>query len=86
MLRIAFCDDQNVHLDRMKQLIVMELEALNLKYDIETYTSGNSLLEDYSKEIEGLDLIFLDIDMPQLDGIKVAKKIRDMNDQVVIAF
>lgn len=86
MIRIAFCDDQNLYLDKMKELIVIELEALNLEYDIETYTSGISLLKDYNKDIEGLDIIFLDIDMPELDGITVAKQIREMNNQVVIVF
>lgn len=86
MIRIAFCDDQDVYLERMKELIVLELEALSLQYDIETYTSGTSLLKDYNKDIEGLDIIFLDIDMPKLDGISVAKQIREMNNQVVIVF
>lgn len=86
MIRIAFCDDQKSYLDKMRGLIVLELDKLNLEYDIEMYDNGNILLKDYNKNIEGLDIIFLDIDMPEIDGITIAKEIREMNSQVVIVF
>ena len=52
---------------------------------ISLYTNGTSLLSEmeHGKEIE---VIFLDIEMPSISGMEVAKQIRQMNSDALIIF
>lgn len=44
-------------------------------WQIEVFTSGEALIE----AVKELDVIFLDIEMPELDGIETGRMIRKMN-------
>ena len=48
MLKIALCDDEPVTLDLLKNEIDALLQAQNLEYQIASYASGLSLLQDFS--------------------------------------
>src|SRR5699024_3141440 len=52
---------------------------------IELYSDGKELLEDFESGI-GLDLIFLDIEMKQVDGIETARKIREKDYHILIVY
>lgn len=86
MLKVAFCDDEKHYLKSMSNLIKIELEKMKIEYDIETFEDGISFLKDYKKEEESFDLIFLDIEMQEIDGITLAKRIREMDNEVTIVF
>ena len=67
MMKVGICDDDQRFLSQMEQ----SMEELKKKYhyevQIELYSDGKELLEDFENGI-GLDLIFLDIEMKQVDG------------------
>lgn len=86
MINIAFCDDEKYYLKSMSQLMKKELEEMKLEYDMETFEDAKTLLKDYRNREESFDLIFLDIDMKKMDGIALAKRIREMDAQVIIVF
>lgn len=67
-MKILAVDDEGVILKFLK--IQLELEG----YQVETALSGASALEKV--ESERPDLILLDIMMPDMNGIKVAKKLK----------
>lgn len=81
MLKIAVCDDEEK--DRKKIESIINNFALKCDVDIKiiSYSSGNNLLSD-KKEF---DLIFLDVEMDDINGIETAEKIRttDMNVPIV---
>lgn len=52
--------------------------------EIKKYKDGKSLLADSRKQL--FDALFLDIDMPVLDGMELAKKIREDDQYVKIVF
>ena len=45
-------------------------------YQVEVANNGQEAVEKYTKAPEAFDLIFMDVQMPQLDGIKATKAIR----------
>jgi DNA-binding LytR/AlgR family response regulator len=49
----------------------MILSEKNIKYEIASYDSGRELI----KNIQDMDLVFLDIAMPVMDGIETGKEI-----------
>lgn len=84
MIKIAICDDEQPMVDALKKRFDDFFKNDNMEYEINLYTNGNQLLEDNNKN--PYDVLFLDIDMPQIDGIKVAKNIRSVNSNMIIIF
>ena len=81
-MRIAICDDEEIYRIELKTLLDKLL--INADYNIDTFDDGNRLSESF-KSLP-YDLVFLDIEMPAVDGITLAKKIRAVSEKVFIVF
>lgn len=77
-MRIAICDDSKVFREQMKYCIC----SYNALFEIKEYSDGNELIQSN----EQFDLIFLDIEMPKMDGMTASKKLRERKDDVPIVF
>lgn len=82
MLKIAICDDENLFLIEFKSIIKDICANEKIEYVINTYNSGYFAIDNYNK----YDLIFLDIDMPNLDGIAVAGQINKLKGNLDIPY
>jgi two-component SAPR family response regulator len=80
MIRIAAVDDELHVLERFERMVleIKELEICGL------FETGEHLL-DYLKE-HPLDAVFLDIEMPGVNGLKISQKILDLNENIDIIF
>ena len=85
MIKIALCDDEQKFLKLEMKYIEEYFTEKGMPYCVECFSSGEQLLED-KVQIETADLIILDVEMKGIDGISVAKSIRQQNDKVNIAF
>ncbi|RDY22945.1 DNA-binding response regulator [Romboutsia maritimum] len=83
MLSIVICDDDTTHIDILKKYLIEILEDLNMNHKLLEFKSGEELLENYPKKI---DILFLDIQMKDLTGMDVARKIRKFDTKVEIIF
>jgi DNA-binding LytR/AlgR family response regulator len=52
-------------------------------FSVRTYADGDVLVEDYRSQF---DIIFMDVDMPMMDGITAAEHIRKVDQEVVLIF
>lgn len=76
MFKIAVCDDE--------EIITLELEKIILDYnktslediEVEVFTSGEDLCKALKQDME-VDLIFLDIELKQINGVEVGRWIRE---------
>ncbi len=83
MLRVAICDDNNVFVNKMSQAVKSEFTRQNNEdIELETYVSSELMFQHHL--IKPFDVIFLDIDMPELDGFQLAAKISSSNDCYII--
>lgn len=84
MLRVAICDDNKAILLSYKERIKALFESKHVEVAIFDYTKGSKLIQDCSEV--PFDLIFLDIDMPEMNGFEVAEKINEVSMDSVIVF
>lgn len=77
MLRIAVCDDQPQDLALIHQYL-FKYQSIHTEYDfhIEPFHSAEELLSAHSQNKE-YDIYFLDILMPEKDGISLARQLRE---------
>lgn len=75
--RIAVCDDERIFIDKIGQIL--------LDCEVHGFTDSRQLLQAVEGG-EGYDVIFLDIAMPGLDGIGLAREIRETDEDVIIVF
>ena len=75
MIKIGICDDEPIILEMLKSLIEECLAELGADGEIVLFDSGKKVFQ----EAETIDYLFLDIEMPDLDGIAVGRKLRERN-------
>lgn len=85
MLSIAICDDEEYFRIREKQLILKYMSEKDCKCTIDTFESGKTLL-NLKESLSQYDIIFLDINMEEIDGIETAKEIRKITEDVCLVF
>ena len=83
-MKIAVCDDERVFSERLKNLIDDYYRTPERTVDI--FDSAAELLGHIQQEPDAFDAVFLDIEMPELDGIQAARHIRKLNSDVGIIF
>ncbi len=73
---IAVCDDDPTEVHKYRDTIVDVSEKELTNVDIQTYTSGKQMLFEFDSKENIPDIIFLDIIMPNMNGIEVANSLR----------
>ncbi len=82
-MKIAICDDDKKDIKRLRSLIKKYDDVNQIGISISEYKSGTEMLDVYF-DGEKPDIIFLDINMGDIDGLSVAKRIREIDDDVPI--
>lgn len=82
-MRIAICDDETQIQEVLKEKISRYCFVNDIELELQTFESGEKLLE---QELNGIDALFLDVDMPGMDGLETAKAIREQNRDMLIIF
>ena len=77
-MRIAICDDEV----SMVQILEEKIKKILPDAVIDKYLSGDELIVSDSKP----DILFLDIQMPGMDGMETAKVLRQDNEDMILIF
>lgn len=83
--KIAICDDSDA--DRQYVLNMVNRWAVSSGHVVhtDTFTSSENFLFHYAEESD-YDILLLDIEMGDMDGVTMAKKLRKTNDTIQIIF
>ena len=84
MIKIALCDDNEIERGILKNVVEGLLIDIGYSAQVFEFSSGEKLLRNYSRG--DYDVIFLDVQMKQLDGIETGRAIREKDVQVEIIF
>ena len=84
MLKIALLDDDKTALLISKGAIESFFQEKNIAISLDAFSSPVNFLA-MAKE-ENYRLVFLDIDMPEINGLEVGKKLKEFNPQTDIIY
>ena len=84
-MRIAYCEDEPAQRSRMELLLHTFAERKRLPLTVEAFSDSAAFLFQYPDSYP-FDLIFLDIDLGGMDGMALARKIRETDSEVPILF
>ena len=83
-MRVALCDDDQDVLNEIAPLIEKAIAGMGLNVSVKTFASVKQL-QDVA-EIAMFDVFFLDIDMPEMDGVDFGSFLRECGSDACIVF
>ena len=81
-LNIAICDDNKLVLENEKTLIEETLKEMGMPYKMDKYQNPENLI----KNAWQYDLVFLDVEMDEVNGIVAAESIHNVNKECLLFF
>ena len=84
MIKIIICDDEPEVRRALHGFLLKYGKEAGVQFDVALCKSGAELLEEHRKN--GSDLILLDIEMPQGNGMQAARTLREQGGEAVIIF
>ncbi len=85
MLNIAVIDDEDMYIDRICKITEKCMDRMSMDYEIHVYKSGKDILGDL-KRGRYFDLYLLDMKLPDVDGLEVAKQIRRVFSEPILIY
>ena len=83
MLKIAICDDESTFLDNIEMFVKKYEKERGTQIFLKKYLSGLDLEDSLNLKF---DIVFLDINMPGINGMELAKGIRKKDEHTIIMF
>lgn len=85
MLHIMICEDNEVQLQNMERLVRRWGTLRKLDMEIRSFFNAEQFLFGWEEKKQA-DILLLDIEMPGMDGISLAHRLRRLQEQVQILF
>lgn len=83
MYKIAIVEDEDESAEKLKSCLLEYAKEHGIEFNIVHFNNGLNFIEDYQPDC---DIVFMDINMPQMNGLNVAKGLRKIDPSVVLIF
>lgn len=83
MIKIAIVEDETEFQDELRGYLGRFASEYAEKIQVSVFDDGIDIVSEYSGD---WDIIFLDIRMKHMDGMETAKKIRELDSEVILIF
>ena len=82
-MRIAIVEDEAIYAEKLRDYLHRYTQDYGQEWDVSFFADGISFLNSFKGQF---DVILLDISMPVLNGMEVAKRLRAIDSEVVLLF
>ena len=83
MIRIGIVDDEKQERDQLKQALARFGAENGTELNVQEFDCAAVYLATQDRDF---DILYLDIDMPQMSGMELAEKIRETDQDVILIF
>lgn len=83
-MKIAICENEPEEQKWLQQQLI-QTNLINEKSTFYFFKDGAEIVLEYEKG-NRYDIVFMDIDMPKIDGLKAGRYIRDLDEKAIIIF
>ena len=83
MINIAIVEDNLSDLQDLKDKLSQVAREKGWQYHFKQYSSALQFLDSYQSES---DIVFMDIELPDIDGLKASERLRKIDDSVSLVF
>lgn len=77
IMRVVICDDEQITCSEIEQMLRLYAREKSIKLEVDVFFDGSTLI-DYLKREKAPDILFLDIELPGMNGVEVGKYIRNI--------
>lgn len=85
MLHVAICDDDKVLLENLSREVELWAKEEQVVCSVELFATADAFLFSWEEE-KDIEVLLLDIEMPGMDGMELAKKLRQKGERLSIIF
>lgn len=85
VFKIAVCDDERYFRRHIREILIDYMDRNDIMYEIDEFESGKAFIS-LGINLAKYNIVFLDINMDELDGMKTAQKIRTISNDIFIVF
>ena len=82
-MKIAVVEDNRDCASRLEKLLKRFQEEYHEPTEIVFFSNGMNFIEDYTADF---DVVFMDIEMPMMDGMQAARLLREKDKEVAVVF
>ena len=83
MIRIALVEDEAEVRAQLQGYVQRHTRQYGTEFEVTEFADGMELLDDYRPVY---DILFLDVEMKHLDGMETARRVRELDKDVIIVF
>lgn len=83
MVKIGIVDDEKEAREQLKGEVARFGAEYHMEFEVREFDSAAAYL---SAAADGCDILYLDVDMPQMTGMELAEKIRETDTDIILIF
>ena len=85
-MKIAICDDKIEVIKQIENIISQTYMEMQVDFCTTCFDNGRDLLAEIQDKDVTFDILLLDIDMPEISGLEIAKTLRERNENIILIF
>lgn len=83
MIKIALVEGDETIVRQLKRFVNQFAEETKIEYTINVYDNGVDFASDYNPVY---DVVFMNVKLPDIDGIEAARRLRQWDEEVILFF